>query len=339
MRTFILITILGLGAFAACGKKSEQSGPPPEVTGLAAVPASAEGIIGADVGKLANSPIVERAVEQLLARETDLAASWKQVREGCKIDFLKQVKRILLVLGPVPEGGRVGTGPALMVATGAIISEADLSECVAKLVGKGGGSVTGKPIGAHTLYSVKDGARAMYFAFGRSDTVVLGNNEQYVIEALGAGKKAPDHPELGAWLRLVDQNAPLWAVGRLDARVSKGLVGPVKGLSAGPTAVFTTVDPTEGAKVSFGAVMASAADAKQLESWLNVERIGIAMAAQKWCLQTIVAKVAIQSSDNVVSFKAPLEMADVNQLLSVLDGKPCTAQDSAPQGSGSGSAK
>src|SRR6185503_10229134 len=138
----------------------------------------------------------------------------------------------------------------------------------------------------------------------------------------------------------VDQNSPLWAVGRVDPRVSKGLIGPVKGLSGGPTAVYASLDPTDGAKLSFGAVMPSIPDAKQLESWLNTERAIIAMAAQKWCLQTVVAKVDVTSKDNVVSFKAPLEMADVNQLLSVLDGKPCTAQDSPPPADpGSGSAK
>jgi len=323
---------------AACGKKkTEPAGPPPEVTGLAAVPDDAEGIIGADVRKLADSPIVSRAVDQLLTRERDLATAWKQVHEGCKIDVVQQVKRVMLVLGPVPPGGRVGTGPALMIAIGSL-PEHDLAECVGKLVGKGGGSVSGKPVNGHTLYTVKDGSRVTYFAFGRADTAVLGNSEAYVTRAIGAGNKALDNPELAGWLKRVDQNAPLWAVGRIDPRVRQGLGGVIKGLSAGPAGVYLTLDPTDGARLEFDAVMASPADAKELESWANRERAMIAMAAQRWSLSQIVSKVTIKATDSVVQFKAPLDMRDVNQMLSVLDDKGPPAQDSAPSGAPEGSA-
>jgi hypothetical protein len=331
---------IALVALVACGKKVEHSGPPPDVTGLSAVPATAEVVIGADVGKLSQSPIVERAIEQLLSRDPKLAQSWKQVREGCKIDVVKQIKHVMFALGPVPPGGRVGTGPAIMIATGTI-PEADLSECVTKFVGKGGGSVTGKPIGGRTLYQVKDGARMMFFAFGRPDTVVLGNNEQYVMEAIGAGKKALDHPELAAWLKLVDQYAPVWWAGRVDDRVRKGLVGVLPGLKSGPTAIVGTIDPSTGAKVAIGAVMASKEDASQAESFTNAQKGLIAMAAQKLSLAKIINKVTIQASGAVVHIRATLEMADVNELLSVLDGPAPAKQDSAPStpDAGSGSQK
>jgi hypothetical protein len=333
-----LIALSALLCAVACGKKPEHSGPPPEVTGLAAVPATAEVVIGADVGKLSSSPIVERAIEQLLSRDAGLAANWKQVREGCKIDVAKQIKHVMFALGPVPAGGRVGTGPAIMIATGSI-PEADLSDCVTKFVGKGGGSVTGKPIAGRTVYQVKDGARTMFFAFGRADTVVLGNSEAYVIEAIGAGKKALDNVELAAWLKLVDQHSPVWWVGRVDDRVRKGLVSVLPGLKSGPTAIVGTIDPTTGAKVTVGAVMASSEDASQAESFTNTQKGLIAMAAQKVSLAQVISKVTITSKGSVVYIRAPLEMTDVNQLLSVLDGKDSAKQDSAPStpdvGSGS----
>ena len=332
VRSLVVIALCLLG----CGKKHEQSGPPPEVTGLAAVPASAEVIIGADVTKLADSPIVERMIEALMQRDGKLVASWKQVKEGCKIDVVKQVKHITLVLGPTPAGGRAGTGPALMIATGQL-PETDLSECVGKLVGKGGGAVTGKPINGRTLYEVKEGARAMYFAYGRADTVVLGNTEAYVLEAINPGQKATDHPELSAWLKQVDQRLPLWAVGRVDARVRKGLVGVLPGLKSGPTAFLGTLDPTDGAKVMLAAIMASNEDASSLESFTITQKKVMAMAAQRMSLAKVVNKVSIQTSGSVVYFRAPLDMADVNQLLSVLDGGGGAKQD-APPSAGSGSA-
>jgi hypothetical protein len=85
-----------------------------------------------------------------------------------------------------------------MIATGQL-PETDLSECVGKLVGKGGGAVTGKPINGRTLYEVKDGARAMYFAYGRADTVVLGNTEAYVLEAINRHTLTP-----GGWVHEQD---------------------------------------------------------------------------------------------------------------------------------------
>lgn len=316
-------------ALVSCGKKGGPSGPSPDVTGLSAVPANAEVIIGADVGKLAGSPLVERAVEQLLLTDAKLADSWKRVREGCKIDIVKQVKHMILVLGPTPIGGRAGTGPALLVATGQI-PENDLSDCVGKLVGKGGGGVTGTAVAGKTVYQVKDGARMMFFAYGRPDTVVLGTTEAYVIEAIGAGKKALEHPELSAWLKMVDQNLPVWAVGRVDPRVRQGLVGVLPGIKAGPSAFVGSIDPSDGASLVLGAIMASDADAKELESITNTQKGLFAMAAQMKSLGQVVTKVTIQATGNIVWFRAPLSMQDVNDVLSALDAKGRPKQDSPP---------
>jgi hypothetical protein len=128
-------------------------------------------------------------------------------------------------------------------------------------------------------------------------------------------------------------------VGRVDDRVRKGLVGVLPGLQAGPTAIVGTIDPTTGAKVVIGAVMASKDDASQAESFTNTQKGLIAMAAQKLSLAVVINKVTIQASGAVVYIRAPLDMADVNQLLSVLDGPGPGKQDSAPStpdvGSGS----
>jgi hypothetical protein len=323
--------VIGFATCAAwgCGKKAEHNGPAAEITGLSAVPANAEVVIGADVGKLSQSPIIERAVEQLLLRDTKLADAWKQIREGCKIDITKQVKHVMLALGPTSPGGRPGTGPALMIATGSL-PETDLSDCIGKLVGKGGGSVTGRDVAGRTVYQVKDGARTMFYAYGRPDTVVLGTTEAYVIEAIGTGAKLPSHPEFAAWLRLADQNAPVWAVGRVDDRVRAGLVKVLPGLKSGPSAIFGTIDPTDGAKLELGAVMATAEDAKQLETFTNEQKKVFVMVAQARSLGSLVQKVGIQAGANIVRFRAPLDMDDVNHLLSMLDGKAPAAQDSPP---------
>lgn len=327
----IAVVVLGL-ATGACGKKkaADANGPSPEVTGLAAVPATAQVLIGVDVTKLQDSALVARAVDQLLMRDPVLATKWGEVQSTCKLDLPKQVKRLMLALGAPGQGAATGTGPVLMVATGSV-SEPDLASCVRTLVGKGGGALTVKTVTGRSLYQVKDGNRTMFFAFGRPDTVILGTNEAFVLDALGGGPKAADNPEIKALLPLADQNAPVWALGKVDERVRQGLVGASGGkLTAGPTAIVATLDPTDGAKVNLGAVMSSADDAKALESFANTELKVVAMVAQMKSLGPVVAKVAVAAEGTVVRFRAPLTVDDVNQLLSVLDEKPASEQGSPP---------
>jgi len=334
MRARVVLLLVAV-LFAACGKKRNDA-PAPEIVGLAAVPASAEIVIVVDVEKIVASPIVERAFEQLLARDPTLSQSWEHVRDACKLNVDK-IKHLTIALGPPANPAKPGTGAVLMVATGAI-GETELSTCVRSLVGKGGGTLTAKPLDSRTLYQVKDNNRTMFFAFGRADTVVLGTNEDYVKLALGTGKKVPDHPELAAWMKLVKQNAPLWAIGRVSDRVKQGLVRVTQGaLKTGPSAFIASLDLTDGAKIALGAVMANAEDAKALESQAKAQLGALVMIAQFKSLGTMVEKLKISTSENIVRFDAALSMDDVNHVLSMLDGSPAPVQDSPPP-SGSGSA-
>jgi hypothetical protein len=336
-----LCLFCSLGALAladlGCKKKaSKPSDPPPELTGLAAVPATAEVMLGADVAKLAGSPVIERAVEQLLRRNPVLSERWDRLEDDCKIDLGRQVKRMMLAIGPHP-GPDPGTGPVLLIVVGSI-PEADLKDCVTKLVGGGGGTVTGETTFGRTLYLAKDGNRTMYFAYGKPDTIVLGSNKAYVIEALGTGKKAPDNPELTRWLALVNQNSALWAVGRTDARVRDGLVQLTAGkLRDGPAAYTAMADLSDGANLQLVAVMRGPEDAKGLESYVKGELALLSAAAQWKSLGSVVGKIAVAVENEAVQFRAPLTIEDLNHLLSALDGGTTPAQDSAPPAPGLGS--
>ena len=306
------------------------SGPPPELTGLAVVPASAEVVVGLDLKKLDDSPVIDRVVEQLLANDAVLAERWQRLHDECKIDLVKQVRHIMLALGPPRTAPTPGTGPVLMVAVGSL-PEAELKDCVTKLVGTGGGTVTGTAVGGRTLYLARDGNRTMYFAYSRPDTIVLGSDEAYLTEALGSGKKAPDNPDLTAWGKLVNQNSPVWAVGRTDPRVRDGLVQLTdKKVSAGPIAFAASGDFFDGAKLTLTAVMATAEQAKSLESYVKGELALLTAAAQLKLLGSVVGKLEVSAQDTVVRFHVALSVADVNQLLSVLDVAGTPAQDRAP---------
>jgi hypothetical protein len=216
----------------------------------------------------------------------------------------------------------------VMIATGKV-SEADLVKCVRDIVGKGGGSLVVKDQGGRTLYQVKDGARTMFIAFGRTDTVILGSSEAYVLEAVGVGKKALDNPELGGWLKLADQNAPVRVAERLRAsliRVSNNT------LKAGARAYIGSIDLTSGVEAELVALMESTEDAKQLELLVNGNLIGLSWAAQVAALAKVVQKITIKAQGASVRFTVPLSMDDVNRVLSALDGGGAAAQDSPPQG-------
>ena len=321
--------VLGLLLVAACSKrKAKDTSLSPEVSGLAAVPATAQVLIAADVSKLTDSPIIARAVERLLLSEPRLAESWAHVQESCKIDPIRQIRHVMLAIGPAQGGA--GTGPVLMVATGSL-SEPDLASCIRTMVGKGGGELTAKSVVGRSIYQVKDGNRTMHFAFSRPDTIVLGTNEAWVTDALGTGPKATTNPDLQAWLKLVDQRAPVWAVGRVDPRVGQGLVTATSGkLAKQPEAFVATLDATAGAKVLLGVVMSDAESAKTLESWAKTELAVVGMAAQLKSLGSVVAKVTVIAEQSVVRFRAALTMDEVNRLLSVLDEKPAPEQGSPP---------
>ncbi len=330
------LAIIALVAAFGCGKKSASSGPSAEITGLAAIPASAEVVIGIDVQRVLDAPLVDHAVDLLLQRDPTLAERWEKLHASCKLDP-KQFSHVALAIGP-HQGAQPGTGPVLVVATGKLV-DTELAACVRAMVGQGSGGLTASPLGNRTLYEARDGNRVMYFAFGKADTVLMSASKDYVTEALGTGKKISDNPDMQKWLSMVDQKAPIWAAGRVDDRVRQGLVKTMNGaVTAGPTAIMGSLDLGAGVKTEIGVLMTSPADAKALETFVKANIGGLAMAAQAKSLGKLVDAFEITSDGNRVRFVAALDQDKVNQLISALDGGGGSAQSAPPSGSADGSA-
>lgn len=329
----IAIATLAAAALAG-GCKKQASAPPAALTGLGAVPASAEVVVAIDVRRVIDAPLVARAVSELLVRDSVLANSWAKVQDACKLDVGASIKRVMLAIGP-HTGAQPGTGPVLLIATGKLV-ETELAGCIRAMVGQGGGSLTARPLGTRTLYEAKDGNRVMFFAFGTPDTVLMSASEPYITEALGDGKKLPDNPDMAKWIALANQQAPIWAAGRADERVRQGMVKVAGGqITSGPVAYTASLDPTGGVKLEVDAVMATPADAKTLESFAKTQLGALGMVAQAKSLGTIVDKVSISADGAVLRLRAALDLDEVNQVISVLDGGGGSAQDAPPQGSGS----
>ncbi|MFT3698303.1 MAG: hypothetical protein QM831_34490 [Kofleriaceae bacterium] len=328
--------MIAAAVVTGCGKKTSSQGPSAEVTGLAAIPASAEVVIGIDVARVLDSPLVDRAIDLLLQRDPSLAERWDKLHASCKLEP-KQFSHVALAIGP-HEGPQPGTGPVLVVATGKLV-ETDLATCVRAMVGQGSGGLTASPLGNRTLYEARDGNRVMYFAFGRPDTVVMSANRNYVTEALGTGKKVTDNPDMQKWLSTVDQKAPIWAAGRVDDRVRQGMVKVMNGaITAGPVAITGSLDLGTGVKAEIGVLMPNPADAKAVETYAKTQLGLAAMAAQAKSLAKVVDAFEITSDGTRVRFIAALDQGQVNQLISALDGGGGSAQSAPPNGSADGSA-
>jgi hypothetical protein len=90
-------------------------------------------------------------------------------------------------------------------------------------------------------------------------------------------------------------------------------------------------------KIELGAIMASPADAKALESFAKTQLAALGMVAQAKSLGTVVDQVKITSDASMVRFAATLDMTAVNQLISVLDGGGGSAQSAPPPDGSNGS--
>jgi hypothetical protein len=336
IRTLALCA-LAAASLAAAGCKSKGKPAFVPVAGLAAVPATATVVVSVDVARVARSPLVGRAVEKLLLQDAELAGRWERLQKECKLDVVTAVSHVVLALGPkAPQASTAeGTGPeaaapVLLVATGKLV-ETELAACVRSLVGKGGGALSARTADGRTLYQAKEGNRSVWFGFGRADTVVLGSQEAFVVEALSNGKKIASNPELTTFMALADQKEPIWAVGQVDAAIGERLLRPAAGaLKAGPRGFVVSGDASSGARVSLGAVMASVEDAKALELLAKQQLALLAMAAQAKGLGRIVGKISTVSEDKVVRISLALDPTEINQLLSAVDSAGTGSQDAPP---------
>lgn len=313
-----------LVALVACAKKKEPAAqvPPPDRAGLAAVPATARVVIGVKPKQLAGSRLVDRAIDQMLDRDPDLAARVERLAEGCKLDW-STLESVHLAMTDV-------AAQPMLVATGRL-AEADLAACVRSTVGAGGGTLSATQVDGRTLYEVVEGQRSVYFGFGRSDTVVLSGSRDLVIAGLGPDKKVLDDAAMKALIGRARVDEPVWAVGVLDPALGQRLLRLTQGkLTTPPRAFLVALDPTGGLEVELAAVMSSEDDAKVLESQVDPTLSLVAFAAQARGLGPLAAKIAGSRDGDVVKFGVSLTEAEVNELLSKVDSRPPPDEDAAP---------
>jgi hypothetical protein len=322
-RTAILLALV---MAVACTKKKKDGGVAAEqVSGLSAIPASARVVIGATPERLADSAVVARAFARLLERDADLALRIDRLAQGCGLDWRTRVRSLHVALtdaAPQP----------LLVVTGKLV-EADIAKCVQTTVGAGGGSMTVEQADGRTLYHVVEGERSMWFAFGRSDTVLLSGSRDLVIAGLGDGEKVLDDPEMRALIERANTRAPLWAVGQVDHELGERLQKLTRGkVSTPPRAFLASLDPSDGLAAELSAVTASVEEAKALETQVETMLALLAMAAQAKGLGPAAGKLTSRQDGDIVHVGVALTDEELKSVLSTVDTGPAPPQDAGPHG-------
>jgi len=319
------LALVVVATLAACTPKEKSKRAAPELAGLNAVPAGARVVVGADPRRLGDSPVVARAVEQMLDREPELGDRLARLAAGCQLDWRQLESVHLAILDP-----SIAKQPMLVV-TGPLAPEADIAKCVQSVVGAGGGALTATKADGRTLYEVHEGPRSVFFAFGRKDTVVLSASRDLVIGGLGEGKKALDDAGLAGLVGRADTKSPLWAAGLVDPELGDRLLRLTRGkVSSPPKAFLAKLDPSAGLTVELAAVMATEDDAKALESQLNPTLGLVSMAAQARGLGPLAAKITGSRDRDAVKFGVSLTENEVNEVLSKVDSRTPPEEDAGP---------
>ncbi|HVV83125.1 MAG TPA: hypothetical protein VHE35_08590 [Kofleriaceae bacterium] len=326
--TVAVVGTVGLALAAGGCKKPAPAAPPPvPIAALGAIPADATAVVGLDIGRLARSRLVGRAIDQMFDRDPDLHGRLTALAKACGIDFATQVKSVHLAIGPA-----VATGPraSLLVATGQL-AEATLTRCLQAGVGSGGGEVTMEQVGERTVYRLATAGREYFFGFGHDDTVVLGPREDWVVAGLGGGPKVETSPVLGPGLAAIDRTAAMWAVATVDPELGTALSRLSKGaIAAGPTLVSGTLDPVDGVRAAAMFTMKTAGDARALADYAKGQLALGTIAAQLEGLGKVLAKVTVDAAGTTVRFRVDLTDADVKDVLAAIDRGPEAGQDAQP---------
>ena len=262
------------------------------------------------------------------------------VAAQCQLGLGAQVRRVVIALGP--PGTVAAPQPTLLIVLGSI-DEGQFARCVRGVVGAGSGSSGGSAAaGAGGLtptlvagrnvyrldYQLDDGPHTVWFIYGQPDTMVLSTSQAWLDAAVGTGAKVGTDPGWQALVGRADQGAPIWGAGAVTERVGAGLLRATDGkLTAGPSQFVGSIDPSSGAAVELGAVMASTADASALFEVADAQVGLMQKVAQKWALGKLAGKLRTRAEGAIFWASATLTPDEVNQVLVVIDTPRASPQD------------
>ena len=335
------------------GGSDQQPEPTPVVlAGMEAIPSDVQVVIGADVKRLRESWLINRAIEQMFRRDPELATRIRELWDVCKIDPGKDLDSILIALGPgagrdsstTPRADQQATDAAvaadagaasaasvvmdqaLMVVTGKFV-EAELAACVGERLAADGGRLTFETVAGRTFYHAT-GKQDVWFTLPGPSTVVVATSSSWLARAVGDGDKLTASRPMAALLARIDRNAGAWAVGLIDEQIGKGLVEQTAGeVAAPPRAMFVDLDPNNGLRIALGAEMSSEKDANYLVSLIKKQLAIGRWALERYGLDRLVQKLEVNVRGSTVHLALALSEGELKEALSQIDSSKGSAQN------------
>ena len=320
-------------AAAGCSEKSateQAQATVAAVEGMNAVPASADVILGAEVGPLARSALIERAVAGMLTADPGLRGELEKLFAGCGFDPVRDLSTVLLAMDNPGEG--TSSDRTLMVATGKL-TEGKLAACVGKHMSQMGGTLVERAVNGRVHYQADapPGRLDVWFAFGSPQTLVVSSSAEFLAEALGKGPRLASD---GLMAQLIHRahapDAAVWAAGRVPVAVGKGLASATSGQVGPPRAMFGHLAADTGLTVELGVEMESPEQAKAALSLATNQLRLLAQVAQKWRLGRAMAKVTTETVGATLFVRAKLTDEELRQALAPIDRDAGPDQNPAP---------
>ena len=336
---------------ACSDKKKESSEQPPspptlaKVVGLHAVPASASAVIGLDVGEMAESPVVLRAIDRMFARDSTLKAELAAVLSACEIDITKDVFAATVAL--IPRGEFTDS---LLVAKGRF-SESALTACLGRFLGESGGRLETSEFAGRTIYHQvgPDAVEGVWLSFGSADTLLVASARPALELSLGAGPKlATAKSGLAQFAARTKTEATIWAMASVDPEVGQGLVAATGGQVEAAKSILASLDLRDGGMdLLLEFEMQNSDDAKVLISQASIQVQGMALVLQVKSLGPLLKKVKLTTDGPWASLAwrlseeevADLMSANMLGLSSTIDSNGANEQNPAPKSEQEGEAE
>jgi hypothetical protein len=300
-------------ALVACGKPKER----PEIErqpqaklslGLASLPAETRVIIGISVARVAGSPLSRRLAGELLARDPDAWARLRAVLDRCELDVERDVRSMTIAMSEPTDVALLAAGR---------FDEPSLAGCVRTEVAGAGGQLREVSLAGRTLHGAisPDGA-AQVWMVGDGEAVVLATSERWLRSIVD-----PAAPKLGtradtlALLAGVDQTVAAWGVGYLPPGAGARLVEIAGGAIGSPArSVAFELDAATGLTAAVRLEMAHPDDAAGLAAFARGQQGLLSMAAQRFGLGRLVARIHITSEGATVQVALALDEAELRQV-------------------------
>jgi hypothetical protein len=301
-----------------------------------AVPASADVVLGGEIGPLSRSILIERAVTRMLTADPGLQGDLDALFRGCGFDPVRDLGNVLIAMDYPPEGPSGGASASsdrvLMIATGRL-AEGKIASCVGQHMSRLGGSLVQRAVDGRVHYQADapPGRMDVWFAFGSPDTVVVSSSPGFLTEALSEGPRLASDGQMAELVhRARVPGAALWAAGRVAPGVGKGLAAATGGQVGPPRAMFGHLAAETGLRAELGVELASPEEANAVVSLAKTQLRMIAQVAQKWRLGRAVARISTEATGSTLYLRAVLSDEELRQTLAPIDSDAGPDQNPAP---------